>query len=1069
VRNRFPLHFVENQGQVDPRAAYYIHGADKTLYFGSAGVTMTLHSAAARELAQAGSPRAAVTLNGNGASRAVRASAVTLEFVGANSSVKPIGEESMPARFSYFTGTRENWVVAVKSYARLVYPELWPGIDLIYTARLDSVKYFFVVKPGADPKRIRLRYRGAESVSLDRDGKLLIRTALADIHDERPSAHQEIHGTVQEVSADYVLLSPESDDHAYGFRIGKYDPLQELVIDPAILVYAGFIGGTGDDRANAIAVDADGNAFITGETTSLQSSFPTSGALDVTQNGGVDAFVAKIDPTGSHLLFAGFIGGAGDDRGKSIAVDTLGNVYVAGETSSDQTSFPVTIGPDLTYNGLVDAFVAKINPAGSELFYAGYIGGISLDRAAGIAIDSSNRAYVTGETASTGASFPNGVGVGSISSFDTSHNGDVDAFVVRVASDGASLEYAGYIGGTGADRGVSIAVDNLKRAYITGETDSSGASFPDGLGMAGLTTFDPTINGGVDAFVVRVASDGGSLSYAGYIGGSLADKGNGIVADGEGGAYITGETSSDRNSFPDGNGLDGLPGPGQIEAGGVDAFVAKVNAEGNELVYAGFIGGAGDDRGNAIALMPGCAFNCDVFITGETNSVESSFPISTGPDLTHNGGVDAFIAKVNANGSLGLAGYIGGGGDDRGRGIAVDPLGDVYVAGETNSTQSTFPIKGALDRTHNFGFDAFAAKICVAICADVSVSVNDSLDPATVGTDVTYTITVRNHGPDIAEDVELIDVLPSGVDLVSATATTGTCTGATTIVCDLGDLANGTSATVTIVVSTLIPGKLTNSASVSSTATDTDPANNFEQEQTLVTLPNLVVKRISVAAAAIPGSTILAGDTTVNSGKVAAGASITQFYLSTDSRFDVGDPLIGSRSLPSLLPKQNSSGSTSLTIPLTTAVGRYFIIAVADAGNQVSEGKEKNAKARALNITLPDLVISSLRGPSSAAAGAILGVQDTTSNKAPVSAVASTTRYYLSTDGVLDGGDVLLTSRSVPELGAKARSSGSVTVTIPMSTPPGKYFLLSVADAAGAVSEIDENNNSRARPITVTP
>ncbi len=294
----------------------------------------------------------------------------------------------------------------------------------------------FLVKPGADPKRIRLRYRGAQSVSLNDEGKLLVRTALDDFHDDKPTAHQEIDGRVVSVEAQYTLSREAADaGHAYGFNVGAYDSTNVLVIDPAILVYAGFIGGTGDDRGNAIAVDFDGNAYITGETNSLQASFPVAGGLDVGQNGGVDAFVAKVDPTGTQLLFAGFIGGAGDDRGKSIAVDILGNAYVTGETSSDQTSFPVTIGPDLTYNGTIDAFVAKIDAAGTNLLYAGYIGGLDADRGMGIAVDNLNRAYVTGETASSGTSFPNGAGVGSLSSFDSSHNGSLDAFVRACGSE----------------------------------------------------------------------------------------------------------------------------------------------------------------------------------------------------------------------------------------------------------------------------------------------------------------------------------------------------------------------------------------------------------------------------------------------------------------------------------------------------------------------------------------------------------------------------------------------------------------------------------------------------------
>ena len=1071
-KERLPLYFVENRGQADARAAYYIHGSDKVFYFGSESVTMVLSRAAGRQSARTNFTSAALRAeqsNDGIVFESVLRTAVRLEFVGA-ASVTPIGEELSPARFSYFTGPRENWALGLKSYKKLVYPELWPGIDLVYTASADRLKYMFVVKPGADPARIKLRYRGAESVSLDAAGRLRVRTPVDDFHDDKPAAHQEIDGAAVEVKAAYAFVKTPADaGFLYGFDIGRYDATKVLVIDPAILVYAGFIGGAGNDSGNSIAVDGAGNSYITGDTSSLQSTFPVVGGLDVGQNGGVDAFVAKIDPSGTQLLYAGFIGGTGDDTGKSIAVDSIGNAYITGTTSSNQSSFPVIIGPDLTFNGTTDAFVAKINATGTNLLYAGYIGGLDADTGMGIALDSFNRAYVTGATASSGSSFPTGAGFGGINSFDASQNGGVDAFVARVAATGASLEYAGFIGGLGTDGGTSIAVDSLNRAYITGATESTSASFPTGTGFAGLTSFDSSLNGASDAFVVRIAADGLSLNYASYIGGSLVDKGNGIVVDGDGNAYVTGETSSDASSFPDGNGLGVLPGPGSIQRGGIDAFVAKITTLGNLLLYAGFIGGTADDRGNAIALMPGCVNNCEVYITGETSSLQASFPVSIGPDLTHNGGVDAFIAKINSNGSLGLAGYLGGAGDDRGKGIALDTIGDVYVTGETNSQETTFPVRGLLDRTQNLLVDAFVAKICVTSCTDVAVSKSDSPDPVTVGASVTYTITVTNNGPDTAHDVELVDVLPSTVALGSVSPSVGSCAGSTTITCDFGDLANGASATVTIVVTTTVSGKLTNTATVSSDETDTDPSNNVAQQQTTVTLPDVTVKKINAVAAVIPGATIMVEDTTNNKGKVLASSSITKFYLSTDSKFDGADMLLGSRLIPALAPKESSSGTTAVTIPLATPLGRYSIIGVADADNGLPETKEKNSKARSLSVTLPDLVIQSLRGPSSAVAGASMVVNDTTSNKAQVGAGASTTQFYLSTDVILDGGDVLLGSRSVPALGAKGRSAGSATVTIPLATAPGRYFLLAVSDGGAAVSEADENNNLRSRSITVTP
>jgi subtilase family serine protease len=273
------------------------------------------------------------------------------------------------------------------------------------------------------------------------------------------------------------------------------------------------------------------------------------------------------------------------------------------------------------------------------------------------------------------------------------------------------------------------------------------------------------------------------------------------------------------------------------------------------------------------------------------------------------------------------------------------------------------------------------------------------------------------------------------------------------------------------VISTSSTGKLTNTATVSSAESDTDPSNNAEQEQTLVTLPDLTVKSVSAVSAAIPGSSVVVNDTTSNKGKVATGPSVTRFFLSNDSKFDGADTALpgGSRAIPALSAKQSSSGSTTLTIPLATPRGRYFLIGVADADTGIPETKEKNAKARPFTVALPDLVVQSLRGPKSAVVGSSVAMTETIRNNAPVGAGASATQYYLSTDTLLDGGDVLIGSRSVPALGAKARNSGSATITIPLATTPGAYVILAVSDGAGAVAEAVETNNLGARSITVTP
>jgi hypothetical protein len=468
-----------------------------------------------------------------------------------------------------------------------------------------------------------------------------------------------------------------------------------------------------------------------------------------------------LDP--AVLVYCGYIGGNQGDYGSGIAVDSVGNAYVTGYTISMQFSFPVAVGPDLTYNSDYDAFVAKVNSSGTALSYCGYIGGENKDAGHAIAVDSGGNAYVTGETLSTEATFPVKTGP------DLTYHGGTymqgDAFVAKVDSSGTELSYCGYIGGSLDDYGWGIGVDGAGNAYVAGNTSSTEADFPvavgpdlthnggifdafvakvnptgsgfvycgyiggagtdvaqdiaiDGYGNAYITGYvgtteatfpvtvgpDLTYNGGTyDAFVAKVIPSGGGLSYCGYIGGSDWEGGRGIAVDSAGNAYVTGYTSSTEATFPVN------VGPDLTHNGTKDAFVAKVNALGTELSYCGYIGGSGEERGNGIAVDSAG----NAYVTGYTYSTEATFPVTLGPDLTLNGSNDAFVAKVKSSGTaLSYCGYIGGSLIDGGGGIAVDGLGNAYVTGDTSSTEATFPVIGGPDLTHNGGtYDAFVAKI----------------------------------------------------------------------------------------------------------------------------------------------------------------------------------------------------------------------------------------------------------------------------------------------------------------------------------------------------------------------
>ena len=639
---KLPLYFIENQGQVDSRVAYYVQGLDKSFYFTQKGLTLVL-SGEGKPFSppKAGIHRVSYAPSSydSGLRPAITAQhwVVKIDFVGANPEVRPVARGRRKAILSYFKGPREKWKTGLRTYTSVVYPDLWPGIDLVYTGTVDQLKYMFLVKPDTDPEIIRLAYRGATSVKVNNAGQLVAQTPLGDFHDDVPYAYQEVEGQRVEVEAAYSLrVNPDKGATVYGFELGSYDSSRPLVLDPAVLAYCGYIGGSSSDTALAIAVDGDGNAYITGYTYSSQTTFPVTVGPDLTHNGASDVFVAKVNATGTELDYCGYIGGSGTDSVTGIAVDGNGNAYITGDTYSTESTFPVTVGPDLTYNGGArDAFIAKVNAAGTELDYCGYIGGSdygylhdnNFDYGRDIAVDSDGNAYITGFTTSTQATFPVTVGP------DLTQNGYWDAFVAKVKADGTALDYCGYIGGSEYDRGNSIAVDGDGNVYVTGYTLSTQTNFPVTVGP------DLTHNGEEDVFVAKVNATGTALNYCGYIGGSKDDHGKSIAVDGDGNAYITGDTLSTQTTFPV------MVGPDLIHNGAPDVFVAKVNATGTALNYCGYIGGSEDDQGNSIAVDG----NGNAYITGDTYSTESTFPVTVGPDLTHNIRSDVFVAKVTSS------------------------------------------------------------------------------------------------------------------------------------------------------------------------------------------------------------------------------------------------------------------------------------------------------------------------------------------------------------------------------------------------------------------------------------
>jgi hypothetical protein len=714
---KVPVYFVPNGGQVDEEVAFYIEGAEKTVFFTADGLTLALNS-----------PKKS---KGFGPERWV----VKLDFFGAAKGVTPEGLEKTGAVISYFRGKPEDWKAGLPTYSSIIYRDLWAGIDLIYRGELDRLKYEFVVHPGADPSKIRLAYQGAERVALTEEGRLKMTTPAGTFEDDIPVAYQEdgsrrtaasvayslegvpaIRGSVV-VSGSGVTSEDglENQTQIYSFEVGDYDRSRALVIDPAVLVYCGYIGDSGcGDVAFNVAVDGAGNAYVTGRTGG-NPGFPLAVGPDLTPNGDFDVFVAKLNATGTSFTYCGLIGGTGWDEAYAISVDGEGNAYITGMTHSSEATFPVLVGPCLTQGGDMDAFVAKVNASGTALVYCGYVGGADRDEGTGIAVETSGHAYVTGRTASTESSFPISVGP------DLTSNGGYDAFVAKVHPSGNSLVYCGYIGGLNNEEGGGIAVDGSGSAYVSGQTSSSEASFPIKSGP------DLTYNGREDAWAAKINSLGSDVDYCGYIGGSGSDSSRAIAVDSAGNAYLSGFTDSTQTTFPVKTGPDLTYGGGES-----DAFVAKIDALGAMLIFCGYIGGGGQDNGEGIAVDG----TGNVYLTGSVNQNTPTFPVVDGPDLTYNGFFDGFIAEVDSLGtSFVYCGYVGGADADYGHGIAVDRWGNAIVAGHTTSTQATFPVVAGPDLTMNGSWAGFVARVSPAnvMGPALTLLVPDSADAGNPG------------------------------------------------------------------------------------------------------------------------------------------------------------------------------------------------------------------------------------------------------------------------------------------------------------------------------------------------
>jgi plastocyanin len=683
-----PLYFIQNEGQVDGPVHFLAHSGGGTLFFTSDGVTLSLPSASQTSQGADSGSVASDAASGDAVSPST---VINLQFLGASSAAQVTGGSLLPGKVNYFLGSDPSrWHRDLPTYSQVSYSGLYPGISLLYEGAAGRLKGTYALAAGTDPTAIRWRYSGAQSTNVDSQGNLHIGVPgeNAALMEQAPVAWQEIAGNRVPVQAHYSVAT----DGSIGFLVGSYDHSHPLTIDPGFvystylggedvdrghaiaadssgnayvtglthsldfpianayqpvhgnddeladsfvtkigpngtMVYSTFLGGDGHDIGEGVLVDGSGNVYLSGSTGS--SDFPaTAGAYQGTPRGGFDIFITKLNSAGSGLIFSTYLGGSSGDAGAGLAVDSQGNVYVAGTTNSQ--NYPTLNAVQTQLNTVQDVFVTKMNASGTALVYSTYLGGEEIleEEGLGVAVNSLGEAYVTGFTDATDFPLMNPLK-------PTLVPGKTDAIVTKLSASGSSLIYSTYLGGDGSNETAhDIAVDADGNAYITGLTYSG--NFPV------VNAFQPQPGGNGDAFVSKINSAGTAFVYSTYLGGFSIEIAFDIHVDEANNAYVTGYTGSE--DFP-------VLNPFQPQYGGFyDAFVTKLAPSGSAVVYSGYLGGSSYEHGRGITSGGG-----NTYVTGLVSSedfpIVNAFQTQMGGDGSFD---DAFVTKISEQGGATL-------------------------------------------------------------------------------------------------------------------------------------------------------------------------------------------------------------------------------------------------------------------------------------------------------------------------------------------------------------------------------------------------------------------------------
>lgn len=665
---RVPLHFEANRGQADPSTSFISRTGNHTLLLKKDGAQLVL-------------PGNQRPVPGK---RAVAPEVLTMKLVSANEDPAVEGLDELAGRVnSYIGNDTAKWQSDLPTYEKVKYSGVYDGVDLVYYGNQRRLEYDFLLAPQTNPGVIKLDFENADSVKLAANGDLLVRIGGQTVRQHAPVIYQENDGVKTMIAGGYALNS-SSKNTTVGFTVGDYDRDKPLVIDP-VVVFSTYLGGTGGDdlftseSAFNLAVDAAGTIYLTGVTPS--GDFPTVNGQQPGSGGSFDAFVTRMNSTGTALLYSTYYGGNDDDRAFGLALAPTGEVFISGSTFS--TNLP-TVTPFQNINrGFNDGFIARFSNTGA-LSYATYFGGTGSDTTTFVKNQGLDVVVFGGSTGSADYPVANAI--------QPLHGGQTDIAVGKLNLTTNTLVFSTFLGGQGTDSTIfsSGAVDAAGNIYIGGVAGS--INYPTTPGA-----YQVENNGSDDVVITKLNPTGSALIYSTYIGGNLIDSADALAIDAEGNAYVTGFTRS--ANYP-------LKNAVQTQLKDPDAFVTKLNAAGTDIVFSTFLGGLNLERGSGITTD--AAGNC--YVTGRSNSGDFPAKRSLRPPR---GLDDAFISKFNRDGALLFSTLLGGGANDYGFGVAADASNNVYVSGRATRTFLITP--GAFQQTLGGQADGFVTKINTSV------------------------------------------------------------------------------------------------------------------------------------------------------------------------------------------------------------------------------------------------------------------------------------------------------------------------------------------------------------------